>query len=74
MFNKSSLLAIALGVAAIASATVPASALSSPVYATQHASERTGPARELPSSHRDRTTVGRSEYPMPRRPIRQPFN
>ena len=75
MFIKSSLLAIALGVAAIAPATATASALSSQVYAGQQGSQPTPPRRDFPSSHRDdRTMVGRSMYPMPRRPMRQPFN
>jgi len=75
MFTKSSLLAIALGVVAIAPATAAASALSSQVYAGQQGSQPTPPRRDFPSSHRDdRTMVGRSMYPMPRRPMRQPFN
>jgi hypothetical protein len=75
MFSKSSLLAIAFGATAIASAITPASALSSQVYAGQHVSQPTPPQRQLPTFHReDRTTVGRAEYPMPRRPMRQPFN
>jgi hypothetical protein len=74
MFSKSRLLAIALGLAAMASATAPASALSSQVYAGHQGSQPAGPPRELPSAHRnDRTTVGHSMYPMPRRPMRQPF-
>jgi hypothetical protein len=75
MFNRSKFLAIALGAAAMASASAPASALSSQVYAGHQVSQPTPPQRELPSFHRDdRTTVGRSMYPMPRRPMRQPFN
>lgn len=73
MFTKSSLLAIALGVVAIAPANATASALSSQVYT--RGSQPTPPRRELPSFHREeRTMVGRSMYPMPRRPMRQPFN
>jgi hypothetical protein len=74
MLTKSSLFAIAFALAAIASATTPASALASQVYAGHQVSQPSPPQRELPSAHRDRTTVGRSEYPMPRRPMRQPFN
>jgi hypothetical protein len=73
MFSKSRLLALALGLAAIASAPAPASALSS-VVARYQAPER--PPRELPSAHPNgQTTVGHFHlmYPMPRRPMRQPF-
>ena len=73
MFIKSGFLAIALGLAAIASTSAPASAMSSQAYAGYHASAPTSPPRELPSAHHDRTTVGHSMYPMPRRPMRQPF-
>ena len=75
MFSKSSLFAIAFAVAAIASATNPAFASSSQVYAGQQVSQPSPPQHQIPTFHReDRTTVGRSEYPMPRRPIRQKFN
>jgi len=74
MFSKSSLLAIALGVAAIASTSAPASALSSQVYSGQHLGQ---PILQggVPGIYGNfPKTVGRSEYPMPRRPMRQPFN
>ena len=75
MFNRSSLLAIALSVAVMASAAGSASALSSQVYAGKQVSQPASPPRELPTWHRsDRAVVGRSMYPMPRRPMRQPFN
>ncbi|SDN80036.1 hypothetical protein [Afipia sp. GAS231] len=74
MFSKSGLLAIALGLAAIASATAPASALSSQVYGGHRYSQLAGPPRELPSAPRkDLTTVGHPTYVMPLHRIRQPF-
>lgn len=74
MFSKSGLLAIALGLAAIASATALASALSSQAYPRYQGSQLAGPPRELPSAPRkDLTTVGHPTYLMPRRRMRQPF-
>jgi len=71
MFSKSILLAIALGVTAMASGTAPASASHSQPYPGYRVAPMTRPPSDRPAKLL--TTVQRSEYPMPRRPYRQPF-
>lgn len=71
MFRKSILLAFALCVTAIASGTAPASASYSQPYPSYHVAPLTRPPE--PQHGKDLTTIQPSHYPMPRRPMRQPF-
>ena len=71
MFRKSILLAFALCVTAVASGTAPASASYSQPYVSYHAAPMTRPPE--PEHAKGQTTFHPSYYPMPRRPMRQPF-
>lgn len=71
MFRKSILLAFALCVTAVASGTAPASAAHSQPYPGYKVAPMTRAPSDRPAKLL--TTVQRSEYPLPRRPMRQPF-
>lgn len=71
MLRKSILLAFALGATAIASGTAPGSASHSQPYPGYRVAPMTRPQPDRPAKLL--TTMQRSEYPLPRRPMRQPF-